>query len=601
MTRLLQRLRTIGILAAGAFSAALIVSVPNRVGSAPLLADLRASEAEGVEQTLFVAPGGSDADSGSRRDKPLRTIQKAIDAAAGKNTRIVLADGSYREYVAVGAGTNLLIVQAQNIGKAVISGSDVFTGWQKSGQRYMHEWPNNWGVGPTGFFGIDFNVHILERRRENIWINGARMQQVLSLAELGPGKFHVVDNTANNGRLTLVPPVNTDMATARIEVAVRGAFPAGGHYSDGKSLFAVKDHSNFQIKGLVFQHSANYWNASPALSIQGSSRDPKNFPTDILVEDCVMTQNNSVGFGAGFVTNLIARRVRCNDNGERGAGSSVFRNWRFEDCEFSRNNWRFGAIMYGHDAAGYKTFEGGYFGVPYLSTGLTFARCKFVDNNCLGFWCDYGGRDFTFERCLFAGNQHGGIMSEMTHGPLTIKNSLLKNNRGAAIMAYNAQNISIENCVLYGSYKGPMWGEDAALLCFHSDLRNDEGGKDTVETDEPDTFTGFHISGSTLIANRPDSELFLEGKEATSRFAKQTFVSTVKSGKNRWFRRKGANDPADGKAFFSTMLFNNYLDNYPDITFRQWQMLTGQDADSIYADVPDAELDASPVLTKPSP
>ena len=412
----------------------------------------------------------------------------------------------------MGAGTNLLIVQAQNSGKAVVSGSDVFTGWKNNGSHYTHAWPHNWGVGPTGFFGIDFNIHVLERRRENIWINGVRMQQVLSLAELGPGKFHVVDNTDNNGRLTLVPPVGVDMATAKIEVAVRGAFPAGGQYNEGKLPFAVKDHGNFQIKGPVFQHSANYWNASPALSI-----------------------------------------------------------------------------------------EGGYFGVPYLSSGLTFTRCKFVDNNSVGFWTDYGGRDLPFDRCLFAGNQHGAIVSEMTYGPLKVRNSLLKNNRGAAIMAYNAQNIRIENSVLYGSYKGPMWGEDAALLCFHSDLRNDEGGKDTVEADEPDKFTGFQISSSTPIANRPDSEVFLEGKEATSRFAKQTFDPSVKSNHNRWFRRKGANDPGDNKAFFSTMLFNNTLDNNPDITFRPWQMRTGQEPDSTTADVSDTELDASPVRTKAVP
>jgi hypothetical protein len=87
-----------------------------------------------VAQILYVSPRGSDTHAGSA-DRPFATIQKAVDAAGNKATKIVLEDGVYRHYVEVPRGDNLLIFEARNTGKAIISGADVATAWKALGRQ----------------------------------------------------------------------------------------------------------------------------------------------------------------------------------------------------------------------------------------------------------------------------------------------------------------------------------------------------------------------------------------------------------------------------------------------------------------------------------
>jgi hypothetical protein len=131
---------------------------------------------------IYVDPlVGSDTNSGVAA-QPLRSVAAAVNIATdnrrlGIPTTVTLRPGVYRESIhLVGQGpvdAPAIVVQADKIGAAIITGSDRWDDWQQdpsSRGRYSHIWPYKWGTCsvPTGWPGIQ----PLGLRREMIFVNG---------------------------------------------------------------------------------------------------------------------------------------------------------------------------------------------------------------------------------------------------------------------------------------------------------------------------------------------------------------------------------------------------------------------------------------------
>jgi hypothetical protein len=264
-----------------------LASAASVSGAPPAAAPVQIDETK-VAQTFYVSPAGSDANAGDKA-KPFGTIQKAVDAAAGKATKIILQDGVYRRYVEVGKGDNLLMFEAQNPGKAIISGADVLAGWKQTAtpQVWSREWTNKWGLNTENAW---WGSTALNRRREMLWVNDERWTQrvtekggPVAPADLKPREFTIDEDSS---QVLLHAPAGLDLSTARVEMALRGHdtnyYAQTQAYS--RPLFKVSDHSNLVLRGLVITRVANAMKFGAALHIEGDQtlKSAAELPKNVL-------------------------------------------------------------------------------------------------------------------------------------------------------------------------------------------------------------------------------------------------------------------------------------------------------------------------------
>lgn len=462
-----------------------------------LLAQAHIDE-DNAKLTLYVdvaSPKASDTSAGTQAS-PLKTISAAVIKAGSQNARILIAPGDYREYVTVPSGDNLLIFQAGVPGKVIVSGADIYKDWKPvENGVYSHPWFHDWGLGnETGWWGST----AYNRRREMVFVNGQRLEQVCDTAGkpvapgvLREGQFAVADASGGAaGTIWIKPAKGVDVQTAVIEVAERGM--QRGVTNDSKPLVQIDAHSNVVLRGMVFQHCANYMKFGPAVSFMGYyPGDYNKLPRNVLVEDCVVVQNNGIGMEISNYRDVTVRRSRFNNNGERGSGSVQVglekektigvkvnpRNFLYEDCQFNDNDWRMnGTWGEMNDAAGFKMFGQNI-------DSYTFVRCQFSRNYANGFWQDYSGSNVVLDHCIAENNLGGasggyGILSEMSRGPLTLKNCVIRNNGNVGFISSGAPNVTIQDSFLYYNcqdvkYNGQrLHGHELAI---NSDTQRDSG------------------------------------------------------------------------------------------------------------------------------
>ncbi len=411
-------------------------------------------------------PAATDQQSGTTPAQPLKSISAAVAKAAGSPARIVIYPGTYREYVLIGGGDQVLVLEAAKPGTVVISGSDVLSGWQRDGDVLRHDWPHAWGLGNENSW---WGSTAYNRRREMVFCDNRPLLQVCSdsgaavpVAQLKDGEFTVADAANGSpGTIWMRPGPGVAVDKMQIEVAVRGC--ASGYTNDSRPLLEIQGHSNVVLRGLTVQHTANYIKFGPAISFFGGyPGSADRLPSGVLVEDCLVRWNNGIGMEISNYRDVLVRRSRFDDNGERGAGSVQVgteaekrvgvtvapRNFRFEDCSFDNNNWRMvGTWGDMNDSAGFKMFGQNI-------DSYTFLRCRFARNLANGFWQDYGGSKVVLDRCLIEDNRGGkaggyGVLNEMTRGPFTITRSVIRRNGNSGFISSGAPQVHLLDSYIY--------------------------------------------------------------------------------------------------------------------------------------------------------
>ena len=552
-----------------------------------------------IVQTFYVAPTGKGSAAGTLL-APFGTIQKAVNAAGSKATKIVLADGTYRDYVEVARGDNLLVFEAKNIGKAIVSGADIVKGWKALADTpkvFSREWKEKWGLNTENSWwgSTPFN-----RRREMVYLNEDRLLQrvnakgdAVAANELKPGEF-TIDESAN--RVLVRPPSGVDLNKSTVEMSMRGRDTS--FYAQvqawSRPLFKVDHHSNLVLRGIVVKRGAQAMKFGAALHIEGSqeSRSGAELPENVFVDRCTVIDNNAIGMEINNYRNVTVRNSDFNDNGERGAGmiqvgaeenadpkTRTFapRNYLFTNCRFNDNNWRM-AGTWGdmNDSAGFKSFGHG-------GNGLTFIKCQFNGNIANGFWQDYAGSNTFLDRCI-AENNSGtsaggyGVLSEMTRGAITVLNSVIRNNTNAGFISGGSPDVVIQNSVLYGNNfdaarKDNYWCQEIRM---NSDV-NRGGG------DFSFSLKGWKLVGNTFQSRGGDSdgkpvlgqifqiggEKFPDGLSPAAHFAKYVISENNTFSKN-------PTDHANGTGF--NILYSMTAEpkeGKPNVTLEQWQKQSG--------------------------
>ena len=489
------------------------------------------------------ADGGADDGSGTQAE-PLRTIQEAMDRAqdnknAGRSTRVVIAPGVYREAVEFaysnynGGGTSAaVVVEGAGPGETIIKGSEVFEGWQSEGGGvFSHTWTRDWGVAddPTGGrIGDRAHTPELVLRREMVFVDGERMQQVLSAGAMEPGTFRV-DESAD--QLYLHPPTGVDPSTALVEVAVR---------AEG---WTTRSEHNFSLRGLRVEHVATPWAYGRGAVVVSSS-------DDAVIEEVVARQNNFIGLSLQLNDNVQLLRSSGNHNGHSGWTLQKITDFVAEDTETSYNNWRGNLGGYTGWGPGNKSMS---------VHGMTVDGHRAIGNHSRGLWLDTDHKNALLTHLELRDNLKDGLFIEANQGPITLERPTITDNQGYAVLTANSENVTVNDGTLLENAEGAL---------------HITGAVDGRTITNFETGTTFVVQGrnwtvmeSTLSQGASDGDLISTTYDEE---AWGQFIDSLSSDYNTWWH------PSRRDVFRWW--------TWTHITFEEWQERTGEDQHSVFAD-----------------
>ncbi len=541
--------------------------------SSPLPTPTENLEPEATGVTLHLNPwaaNASDSNNGSAAN-PLKTIQAAFEKMiphkeAGTSVRILFYPGVYRDVLVGGESRQfwripdnnaLLVFAAKEKGKAIFSGSDVWSGWTNEGNGlWSKSWPYDWGAPGAG---IDSTpgappVSELAARRELVFVGGVRLTQVLKKSDLREGSFQV-DEAGNKLTLKLRAGLNPNTTTT--EVATR------------EQLSYIWNRSNIIIRGMVFQHSANKFREGAVAFQEG---DGVNFPKNcrnIRVVDTQIINNGQLGLD-NYCENALMLRNQVNDNGFGGIMGGSVTGWLLEDNQTNGNAWRSWAGGYkGWATAGLKVLD---------VHNFTARRHEAKYNYAQGFWIDTNNTDITLEDSTISNNLLDGVFLEASAGPFTVKNNLICNNTGADVLLSAVAKVTLENNrILSSAPIGPDPNDKAlGVAIFYSELRRKDDlfgfgqfpMRDITFTNNKIVSAGQrNLTGGWIYYKLDDP------KDDERQADYETFVQTFRASGNTYY------SPLT-KPFGWVDTAKGYGENYD---FGTWKTLTKQDGGSSFS------------------
>jgi hypothetical protein len=510
----------------------------------------QASITENQSTKLYVTTSGIDSSAGTQT-APLKTIQAAVTKAAGlisKGTgvKIEVGPGTYRESVVIGSSTSsaVLTLEGTTTGGAIISGSDVLTGWSQSGSIYAHSWTAQAACSiPSGWPAA--SILPIVQRTEQFFVNGRPLTQVLSYGDLKAGTFYV--NSASSV-VNIFPPAGTNMATAVIEGANRA------------STLSVNSHNNLVLRGLVLQNAANCFNTSSA-SINSSA--------NVLVDRVQANWNNWGGLGVYSSTNVTVQNSVANYNGAVGFSGNRDQNVLLQFNESDYNNWR------GAQGAFYDWAQGGtkYF----ASRGITVNNHYSFNNLAQGLWFDTDNKNIEINGATLSGNVMPALQIERNEGPITLENSKLCSS-GVGVNVLTSRDLTVKNNLFYNN--GATNKYQAQFY-----LAGQNGGINITDWQTGQVYslltTNTALTGNTFADAAAGQLVFgtyLSGNDWSS------FTSTLLSDNNTWY------DPNTASAF---KIVNGKL-----VNLGTWQTTLGVDKSSTWTPPAASQINA---CAAPSP
>ena len=361
-----------------------------------------------------IAPEGGDF---STFAEALSEAQKRL--AGGLSVRIRVAPGTYRERAlelkahGQAARDALLVIEAENPGAAILSGSTVYEDWEqvRSGvwKTTLHE-----PIGESANAWGDF------RRREMVFVDGEFIPQVAHPGELEPGTFAVSEDDKD---ILLHLPAGRDPRALKVEIA-----DFAGHQ---RTPLLEINKPNVILRGLVLQHGNQHLHNAFALRIESNT----------LVEDCAVRWNNSAALAVRG-ENVTLRNSDFSDNGGKGLFAWRARNHLIEGCKTNRNNWR--GLQAGRTSwsqAGIK-----YHYVEHILIRDHEAN----DNHSPGIWFDLWCYHVTLDNVQMNRNsQEMGLYWEVARH-LTVRNSQINGN-AEGFRLHDAGGVRFINCSFHGN------------------------------------------------------------------------------------------------------------------------------------------------------
>ncbi len=480
---------------------------------------------------------GSDGNSGTQ-NSALKTIQAAVNKANANNrkwvgSKVIIKPGVYRETVTIGnyqSTSAPITFEAAIAGTAIISGSNVLTGWsQENSTTFSHVWTPNFGTCaiPAGWSS---SIPEIARRTELIFVNGIPLTQVLSYSDLQPGTFFV--NESSN-MLHVMPPTGTDMWTATVEAAERTL------------TLNVSSRTNLVFRGLVFRHAANCINTSGAI-VNGSS--------NILFDADQAVWNNWGGIGIYGTNNVTVQNSIASHNGGVGFQASQDQNVLYNYNESDYNNWR---------GAQGALYDWGMGGTKLMRMRNTSIQNHFsYRNQAQGLWFDTDNKNITINNATLSQNVLASLQIEANEGPITLENSHLCSS-GLGVNVINSEKFTIQNNTFYNN-------SGASTLQAEIFIAGKSGGRqfnDWLTGQSYDLYTSNMVLSGNTFENASYGQktfgTFLSGNDWNQ------FAWTLHAGNNKWF------DPNTTAPFELT---GNKL-----VSLGAWKSAVGTDSTSSWA------------------
>lgn len=507
----------------------------------------QASVNEGAETAYAYVDGtnGSDSNPGTQQ-KPFQTIIKAVSVAQantqrGLGTRVTVNPGTYRESITMnqtpGKTTLPITLEAATDGTVVISGADVWAGWQVYGpnnQIFTHTWPYQWGFCTDSALPPGQTLQHIVLRREMIFVNGEHLTQVLSLSDMQQGTFYVSESSQT---AYIWPASGTDVGTATIEVAVR------------PQLLTAYGETNLVFRGLNFQYASSCRSVQPAVNFSASN--------NILLDSDNFVWNNAVGARFDHDTYITVQNSKANHNGEVGwvAYKAKYELW--DSDEGSYNNWR------GAQGANYAlTTQGADF---LLTHNSTFTGLRTLYNQAHGVHWDTDALDVTVDSLLSSNNYRSAAVIEASEGPVTIENSQLcdsniaDNNANGGMNLTGASNVTLTGNTIFNNRTSQIMvtGSSGGIS-----VKNWETGQ------LYQVFNEYTIATGNIVVGTGNQQVIQDGYLTKDW---PTFASTLTSDYNTWW------NASDSNSFTVPVPKGDSV-----LNFTEWKTLTQKDGHSAF-------------------
>ena len=383
---------------------------------------------------VFVANSGNDANPGTKAS-PVRTLNKALAKVAWGGT-IVVRGGTYRE--ALPNVTKRITLQPYPYEKVWMKGSDVVTGWVKSGSVWVK---TGW---KTEFCQTCYDSRAIDPAYPNagkpdmVFANGAPLAQVASLSEVTAGKFYV-----DYGADKLY--VGTDPTGKFMEASTRRI----------GLRFDTSNAAGSTVRGIGLAHYSPNWNPDvPAIAVTTSG--------NVTFENDVFAWSASRGL-ALYGPKPVVRGSIFMYNGHTGISGHKSHGAVIEGNRVAYSNQERFSIAGSpvSSNAGVKVTR---------SEGVVIRNNRLVRNHGTGVWCDESCYNATIVNNLSRGNATQGIAFELSTKGIIASNVAVNNGQiGLKISGstdVRAFNNTVANSGTYqlAVYEDPRTNTDQAEL-----------------------------------------------------------------------------------------------------------------------------------------
>ena len=367
---------------------------------------------------VFVRPAGNSSGSGTQAN-PYGSLEKALNTVPS-GTTIVLRGGTYHESVTVPFYRKLTIQPYP--GEAVwLDGAEALTSWKQSGSQWRTPWTYDFdnrvshtkGKHESWFINPSYPA---SRYPEQVWIDGKKLTQVLSLSEVREGTFFV--DGKNDWLYIGSNPSGKKVEASTLQQAM------------------VIQGAGTTVRGIGVKRYADHLALMGTVSSQVA---------DIKLENLVITDNAMVGL-SGWNPDQVWNKVTVTNNGILGIGASNADRLKITNSLVSGNNaQRFNDKPV---AGGIKITRSRDVSV----TGTVAARN--IDST--GIWFDEWNIGVVAANNVSVDNGQYGIEVEVSDNSVVAGNYLLR-NAGAGVYVLGASNASIWNNSITGESGRPIY------------------------------------------------------------------------------------------------------------------------------------------------
>lgn len=391
------------------------------------------------------------ADGAARKDSRVCSLQEAL-AAVEPGDVITLLPGVYRERLVFrrsGTADAPIVIRAQRPGKAVITGADVVTGWERD-DREGRVWKKH---GLQLRLPRALDKGLLAGRSEQVFVDGILLRQVLHRDQMISGTF-CYDEEADV--LYIAPHVFTGEQRSGSMVFDSGAITGNqawevrrddpetawqfllAPFRPEEHVIEVTTRSNIVSLGQEDEDVRVAHVRLEGVRVRGSADKPQRSMVTltgehVVMEGCMLEYGAARGFTAKG-SDITVRRCELRHNGQMGFAAIRSTRFTMDECRVSYNNYKHSSFV---------CFENGGCKIT-RSRECMLRRVVCVGNDGPGLWFDIDNEDNVIERCWCEGNSGPGIMYEISRTGVIRNNICVRNGfQYKKDVTFNAAHTSV--------------------------------------------------------------------------------------------------------------------------------------------------------------